>query len=54
MAVIDETRGVLVVRIVYDGPAFSGKTTSLKALARGVSSQVTTPAETAGRNVEPP
>ena len=29
MAVIDEERGVLVVRIVYDGPALSGKTTSL-------------------------
>jgi signal recognition particle receptor subunit beta len=51
MAVIDEARGVLVVRIVYDGPALSGKTTSLKALARGVSSQVTTPAETAGRTL---
>jgi signal recognition particle receptor subunit beta len=51
MAVIDETRGVLVVRIVYDGPALSGKTTTLKALARGVSSQVTTPAETAGRTL---
>lgn len=51
MAVIDETRGVLVVRIVYDGPALSGKTTSLKALARGVASQVTTPAETAGRTL---
>jgi signal recognition particle receptor subunit beta len=51
MAVIDESRGVLVVRIVYDGPALSGKTTSLKALARGVSSEVTTPAETAGRTL---
>ncbi len=51
MAVIDETREVLVVRIVYDGPALSGKTTSLKALARGVSSQVNTPAETAGRTL---
>lgn len=51
MAVIDEARGVLVVRIVYDGPALSGKTTSLKALARGVSSQLTTPAETAGRTL---
>ena len=51
MAVIDETRGVLVVRIVYDGPALSGKTTSLKALARGVSSQISTPAEAAGRTL---
>jgi signal recognition particle receptor subunit beta len=51
VAVIDETQGVLVVRIVYDGPALSGKTTSLKALARGVSSQVSTPAEAAGRTL---
>ena len=51
MAVIDDKKGVLVVRIVYDGPALSGKTTSLKALARGVSSQLTTPAETAGRTL---
>ncbi len=51
MAVIDETRGVLVVRIVYDGPALSGKTTSLKALARGVSREVTTPGEMAGRTL---
>jgi signal recognition particle receptor subunit beta len=51
VAVIDETQGVLVVRIVYDGPALSGKTTSLKALARGVSSQVSTPAEVAGRTL---
>ncbi|HVY30828.1 MAG TPA: GTPase domain-containing protein [Polyangiaceae bacterium] len=51
MAVIDDKKGVLVVRIVYDGPAFSGKTTSLRALARGVSSQMTTPAETAGRTL---
>ena len=46
---IDETKNVLVVRIVYDGPALSGKTTSLKALARGVSREVECPAEMAGR-----
>lgn len=51
MAVIDESRNVLVVRIVYDGPALSGKTTSLKALARGVSSRVECPAELAGRTL---
>jgi signal recognition particle receptor subunit beta len=51
MAVIDETRNVLVVRIVYDGPALSGKTTSLKALARGVSRHVECPAEMAGRTL---
>jgi hypothetical protein len=51
MAIIDETRGVLVVRIVYDGPALSGKTTSLRALAQGVSSKLECPAELAGRTL---
>jgi len=51
MAVIDDTRGVLVVRIVYDGPALSGKTTSLQALARGVGRRVATPAEASGRTL---
>lgn len=51
MAIIDDTRGVLVVRIVYDGPALSGKTTSLRALAQGVSSQVECPAEASGRTL---
>jgi signal recognition particle receptor subunit beta len=51
MAVIDESRGVLVVRIVYDGPALSGKTSSLRALARGVSSRVECPEELGGRTL---
>ena len=51
MALVDPTTDQIVVRIVYDGPALSGKTTSLKALARGVSSSLTTPAETAGRTL---
>jgi len=51
MAIIDDSKGVLVVRIVYDGPALSGKTTSLRALAKGVSSKVETPAEQAGRTL---
>ncbi len=51
MAIIDDTKGVLVVRIVYDGPALSGKTTSLRALARGVQSKVESPAELAGRTL---
>jgi len=51
MAIIDESRGVLVVRIVYDGPALSGKTTSLRALAQGVSSKIECPAESAGRTL---
>src|SRR5688572_25574775 len=51
MAVIDENKNVLVVRIVYDGPALSGKTTSLAALARGLSSRLDSPAEMAGRTL---
>jgi len=51
MAIIDQTKGVLVVRIVYDGPALSGKTTSLRALAKGVQSKVESPAELAGRTL---
>jgi len=51
MAIIDESKGVLVVRIVYDGPAMSGKTTSLRALARGVSSRVECPEELGGRTL---
>ncbi|HEX2672387.1 MAG TPA: hypothetical protein VHM25_16010 [Polyangiaceae bacterium] len=51
MAIIDESRGVLVVRIVYDGPAMSGKTTSLRTLARGVSSRVECPDELGGRTL---
>ncbi|MET0794105.1 MAG: GTPase domain-containing protein [Polyangiaceae bacterium] len=51
MAIIDDTKGVLVVRIVYDGPALSGKTTSLRALAKGVASKVESPAELAGRTL---
>jgi len=51
MAIIDDTKGVLVIRIVYDGPALSGKTTSLRALAQGVSSQVECPREASGRTL---
>ena len=51
MAIIDDTKGVLVVRIVYDGPALSGKTTSLRTLAEGVASRVECPAEFAGRTL---
>jgi signal recognition particle receptor subunit beta len=51
MAVIDDKRGLLVVRIVYDGPAFSGKTSSVRALARAVGRDVTTPFEHDGRTL---
>jgi signal recognition particle receptor subunit beta len=51
MPSIDPTRGVLVIRIVYDGPALSGKTTSLRALAHGVGSEVACPEERDGRTI---
>lgn len=51
MPIIDTKRGVLVVRIVYDGPPLSGKTTSLRTLARGLGVEVTTPGEKDGRTL---
>ncbi len=51
MPIIDEERGVLVLRVVYDGPPMSGKTTSLKTLSKGLSTEIVTPAEQAGRTV---
>jgi signal recognition particle receptor subunit beta len=51
MPIIDSKRGVLVVRIVYDGPPLSGKTTSLRALAAGLGVSVTTPEERDGRTL---
>jgi signal recognition particle receptor subunit beta len=51
MPTIDATQGLLVIRIVYDGPALSGKTTSLKALAQGVASKLECPEERDGRTV---
>jgi signal recognition particle receptor subunit beta len=51
MPTIDSRHGLLVIRIVYDGPALSGKTTSLKALADGVASRLECPEERDGRTV---
>ncbi|HEY4016884.1 MAG TPA: GTPase domain-containing protein [Polyangiaceae bacterium] len=51
MATIDDSQGVLVLRIVYDGPAMSGKTTTLRALAEGVSRSVECPEERDGRTI---
>jgi signal recognition particle receptor subunit beta len=48
---IDDSRGVLVVRIVYDGPAMSGKTTSLRSLSRSLGVQMVTPEEREGRTL---
>lgn len=46
-----DARGLLVIRIVYDGPALSGKTTSLRALADGVASTLHCPEERNGRTL---
>lgn len=51
MPTIDTASDTLVVRIVYDGPPFSGKTTSLRALARSLGVRITTPAEADGRTL---
>lgn len=51
MAVVDSERDLLVLRIVYDGPAMSGKTTSLRTLADGWDIEVTTPEEEEGRTL---
>ena len=49
MPIVDKERGVLVVRVVYDGPPMSGKTTTLRALAKGLGVAITSPEERDGR-----
>jgi len=53
MAIIDQERGVIVVRIIYDGPPFSGKTTSVQALSTilGKTSKLFSPEESSGRTL---
>ena len=51
MAVLDLERGVVVVRLVYDGPPLAGKTTSIRALGRSLVRHVETPQEVDGRTV---
>jgi signal recognition particle receptor subunit beta len=51
MPTIDAKDGLLVIRIVYDGPPLSGKTTSMRALAESVQSQLDCPEERAGRTL---
>jgi signal recognition particle receptor subunit beta len=51
MPIIDHERNVLVVRVVYDGPPLSGKTTTLKTLARGLGVDLVTPEERDGRTI---
>jgi signal recognition particle receptor subunit beta len=50
MPFFDTERQVLVVRVVYDGPPMSGKTTTLRSLAKRLgASEVSSPAEANGR-----
>lgn len=51
MARLDPKRDHLVVRIVYDGTALSGKTTTLRALGASLAREVETPAEADGRTL---
>lgn len=51
MAVIDPTTETVVIRIVYDGAPFAGKTTSVRALGRGLGGTVRSPGEIAGRTL---
>jgi signal recognition particle receptor subunit beta len=51
MALLDEKRDALVVRIVYDGPPFSGKTTTLRKLSEGLARTLETPEEHDGRTL---
>lgn len=51
MPIIDKERGVLIVRVVYDGPPLSGKTTTLRALAERLGVTITSPEEKDGRTL---
>jgi len=51
MAILDLEHNAVVIRIVYDGPARAGKTTSVRALGRSLLRVVDTPEEVAGRTL---
>ncbi len=51
MAVLDRERGVVLLRVAYDGPPFSGKTTTVRSLAEGLGVEVITPGEANGRTL---
>lgn len=51
MALFDTDRGVVVIRLVYDGPALSGKTTTLRTLAGSLGRPVTSGDEAEGRTL---
>src|SRR5690349_6479428 len=51
MPTLDKERGVLIVRVVYDGPPHSGKTTTLRSLAKGLGVEIHSPEERDGRTL---
>jgi signal recognition particle receptor subunit beta len=51
VAILDREREVIVIRVVYDGPPESGKTTSLRALAGSLGQTLHSPAEEYGRTL---
>lgn len=51
MALLDPERRCIVLRAIYDGPAFAGKTTSLRALAQSLGSKICTGEEAGGRTL---
>ena len=51
MAIVDPSDHAVAIQIVYDGPPEAGKTTSIRALARGFGREVYTPEEQDGRTV---
>lgn len=51
MALLDPRRGCIVIRVIYDGPAFAGKTTNLRTLARSLESKLYSGEESDGRTL---
>lgn len=51
MAILDTDRGVVTVRLVFDGLPRSGKTTTVRSLAGGLSRPVSSPGELEGRTL---
>ena len=51
MAIVDSRSDSVVIRVVYDGAPMAGKSTSVRALGRGLGGEVSSPAEVSGRTL---
>ena len=51
MATLDPRNDAIVIRVVYDGAPMAGKSTSVRALGRGLGGEVVSPAEVSGRTL---